>query len=101
MLCNFIKVYVGIIGKLSKWCFVNCDFLGSIEVNMFSLIVVFFYYLEGVRFVLYIFEEMKKFSVKKLINLEIFDVLLYLNFGGFYDLVFGLIDKDDLCGICF
>lgn len=72
----------------------------SVNIEMFGFNVVFFYYLEGLRLVLYIFDESEKISVKKLMNFEMFDVLLYLNFGGFYDLVLGFIDKDDLCGIC-
>ena len=97
---NFTKAHVGITGKSSKRCFVNRDFLGSTEVNMFSSTAVPFHHLEGVRLALYTPEETKKLSVKKLTNPETFDALLHPNFGGLYDPALGPTDKDDLCGTC-
>lgn len=47
------------------------------------------YVLRGISFNFYNFSEILEFSVKEIINFQIFDGLLYFILGGLYDLKLG------------
>lgn len=67
---------------------------------MSSTIEIPFHRPVGVKLSLYISEEIKKLSVKRITNPETFDSLLHPNYGGLYDPALGPADRDEICDTC-
>lgn len=61
---------------------------------------MFWWWLQGIFFGMYLVEEFKKLSVKFIMNFWYLDSLGNLLVNGLYDLVLGFVDFKEVCFIC-